>query len=487
MVRHNNPGLMLPGFYFEGRGAKFSENKEDSSKMNTALLGPRSDGKSTAQLREQTHALMKQLFTICLEYYTLGLALRLGPIFWDTIAERWEPLSPLEGRHTEIIATHYLAARRTAIKQGRPSPAGDSLIAMADKLVSLQNKVNTLPPPNDRTLHFQRNALDQVSDQLGTIAVKPRMSAAELAKSIYRLHEEPGPPPADATWPPSHLSAQEKLCVSDARLMSRLVGMTYGKLPSGNMYPDNYANDHSPPLDIKWFLCATALYLQRDDLSNWALFMMPIGFVNWEERQAWYGASGRLSRQYSTIQEFALYAKDQFDTKRRSIAIGFISSWPVEDLGTWESNQAASVVEQREKWLKDCAKFSFLCILDQLSEGVRMTVYDPAHDICGENIPEGMQESPMHILKRRMCAEIHKTLPVKQLFHGGTCCYIKDANGEYPEDLVGSSLRYLRSMLIGHPFLVPRPLNAHIPGVGEPSFTYIRSPEAWFDSGEGLN
>ncbi|KAI0145066.1 hypothetical protein GGR57DRAFT_320481 [Xylariaceae sp. FL1272] len=491
--QRNNQLLLQPGFRFPERAVKLSDNPEENTLLKQALLGPTHESKDASTIRCRTKSLLQELFDLCLDYELLGRALRLDDIFWGTIAERWNTLVHLNGQQTKKIAGQYVEARREAIRQGWTTK--NELTTSVDKFILFQDEVEVLPTVEESSLAVRPTAINQATENLGQLSVqqppdsKPRVNAWQLGLDFFRLHTNPlPPPPIETEWPPTYLSGEELAWVSDTRLESHLSGISYQKLPEGCKFPRHFPSNKSTPLDIKAFLCATALHSKRRDLCSWGLYMKPIAFASDNDAQGWWGPTGRLSREYDTIQQFAAWAKQRMDSRPSTMysAIGLISSWPGENLDEWRSwTQVETLAAKQNLWLEISFKFSFVVVMNKRSDGYRLTVYDPGHELCADHKPQaGQVEPPEWTFKRRMCNEINKILPIKHLFHGGEYCKIKDADGNEGRDLLGSSVRYVASLLRGDPRFAPNPRSSQLLGMEDNPFTEIRAIEDYLNGGE---
>ncbi|RYP19077.1 hypothetical protein DL765_003573 [Monosporascus sp. GIB2] len=369
MVKTNKRAFKQPGFTF-GAGEIF-ESRQTTENVYHAMIGANANN-SDADLttfKQIVSSSVENLFNVGLKQIDVYKATRGGAQFFKMIAEEFDAMAPLEPQDIEEIFRAYIAARERYRASVRDTP----LVALVDRFREAVNGVRSAGPSTSVELVYRPSAADRAQMELLAAFDDLRISEDAPQPSVSSS--------AEAPWPPTYFNLQEKIWLCDSSIRWQLYG-------TGQMQPSD-ASDiptlpdrYSHPIDVKLYLAWLALTNYSPTLSDWGLYMSPIGFLDAEDRKDWYLATGGASRRYSTIEEFITYAKGLFNTR------------PAQN----------------------CERFGVVLVLRKVKEGYWLVFYDPIFT----NLKATGQQ-PTHGLgfKMRAARQIAASFPLVWLFHGG--------------------------------------------------------------------
>ncbi|RYO84193.1 hypothetical protein DL766_008275 [Monosporascus sp. MC13-8B] len=322
MVKANKRAFKQPGFTF-GEGEIF-ESRQTTENVYHAMIGANASNSDVdlATLKQRVGSRVENLFNVALEQIDVYNATRGGAQFFKMIAEEFDALAPLELTEIEEIFSVYIAARERYKGFVGETP----LMALVDRFREAVCAVRSASPSTSVELVYRPSTVDGAQMELLDAFDDLRISEDAPQPSASSSS-------AEAPWPPTYFNLQEKIWLCDSQIRWQLYG-------TGQMQPSD-ASDiptlpdrYSHPIDVKLYLVWLALTNYSPTLSDWGLYMSPIGFLDAEDRKDWYLATGGASRRYSTIGEFITYAKGLFNT--RSVAAGFFTFWTAGDPESFE-------------------------------------------------------------------------------------------------------------------------------------------------------
>ncbi|RYP46445.1 hypothetical protein DL768_007357 [Monosporascus sp. mg162] len=332
MVKANKRAFKQPGFTF-GEGQIF-ESHQTTENVYRAMIGVNASNSDVdlTTLKQRVSSRVENLFDAGLKQIDVYKATRGGAQFFKMIAEEFEAEAPLEPEEIEEIFSVYSAAR----ERYRGSVSNTPLIALVDRFREAVNAVRSAGPSTSVELIYRPSAADKAQMEL--------LDAFDNLQISKDASHPSSSSSAEAPWPPTYFNLHEKIWLCDSRIRWQL----YGK---GQMQPSD-ASDiptlpdrYSHPVDVKLYLAWLALTNYSPTLSDWGLYMSPIGFLDAEDRKDWYLATGGASKRYSTIVEFITYAKGLFNT--RAVVAGFFTFWTAGDPESFEKLYASKGANKR--------------------------------------------------------------------------------------------------------------------------------------------
>ncbi|KAI1412562.1 hypothetical protein F5Y13DRAFT_199796 [Hypoxylon sp. FL1857] len=320
---------LLEGFTFDAV-KEFTQNRDNVLLpfiMNAALITPE-------EARDTIATQINLVFLICVRSEDVYCRLRGNEAFYHLILADWNsmhsaaPFSPL---HIEELINLFVIARRRYL-------ADDTATDVKTKLTSSVD-------------HFVKT-IDEVDS-----AVATRRVAGLKAPNNFK---------STSIWPPAHFSSFAVAIIAESKTRKELFGIDYKNKGAEDDAPQ-FPHDQDLPLDVRKFLCHLSLTETAPD-SKVALFPAPIAFLTNEQRQEWYLPTGHESRFYTTIDEFSVFAREEFSKPGKDLkqhVMGLLTPW------FFEIEAVKPKAAERDEpiptiWKKTCFKAGLMVCLSKL-------------------------------------------------------------------------------------------------------------------------
>lgn len=303
MADYRKPSAVkLPGFAFRP-GPVFSNTLETSYRIYAALLGEDHSNLTLDDARDRACHSLVALFETALQYEGLYRALRGGHDFWQVLTSNVALNYDVTPDEIKLMLVTMTKARTEYSGHAAPSYIND----LVDKFITLEKETNLLGPPHTFTV---------TASPAAVAAHESRQMISGLASDLRNLN-------IVASWPLSYFSTKDLIFLADKNVAAILGGVDSEN--NSTRQPVPAVNSMSLPITLRVNLFYLALMFSQD--KDWALFLTPVGFLDYNLRREWYMLAGRQISVFATALQFLEYAGDAITRRNKTFAVGMHSHW----------------------------------------------------------------------------------------------------------------------------------------------------------------
>ncbi|KAI1390312.1 uncharacterized protein F4822DRAFT_232341 [Hypoxylon trugodes] len=293
---------------------------------------------------------IERLFLTCIQHEDLFRRLCGAKDFYYTIMADWNvehrdaPFSPASIEKAIVL---FINARRQYMGKNPSSQVANAVTTCVD--------------------HFAA-----IIDNVGTTMLFDHVSGLRAPSG----HE------TNDTWPPAHFGPIDLSILGESTIHNQLFGVNH----ENKLNAPRYLSNQDTPTDARMYLSWLALTELKPSNPATSLFMAPVAFVSDKHRREWYKPTGHNSRYYATVDEFCVWARNEFKVKKdgervRQHVMGLLTPWfvDVDEVTTEAQNRdvLALVV-----WQNGCLRAGMVVCLTKLKYlGVhiscRITLFKP--------------------------------------------------------------------------------------------------------------
>lgn len=306
-------GIKQPGFYFPP-GEIFS-----SVTATTAIYSALFQGAhglwATSAVRESAEPRLIQLFEILVQNAAIYDDVGGGLLFWEAVTESWGNTGVvLQVQHVHELATVYAQAREV---YGGPTVNTD-LTNIVDRWNAQAGKVAVLSPTAVREQLLARSNPKSVQ------TVAKELTCFGLDVSSLRETASTANTDDASSWPPLHLDVEDRPFLNNSVIRNTLGGVALlNNASSPAALPAKFCSAISCRLFLVWLVLRSPYSLGID----WALFMVPIAFLDVAARGQWNNVMTASLGAFSTLESFLAYANSAFTSRGKTTVAALLTPW----------------------------------------------------------------------------------------------------------------------------------------------------------------
>ncbi|OIW25926.1 hypothetical protein CONLIGDRAFT_647656 [Coniochaeta ligniaria NRRL 30616] len=351
----------LPGFEFQ-RGPIFSSDMEISLRVYAALIGEDISNLSLQEAIDRAcHSLVK-VFETALQYEDLYRALRGGHDFWRVVTGNTALYYDLAAADMKVMLVAMAKARNMYSGSAVPS----YLNTLVDRFIALEDGTRLMGAPHTFTVVVSSaTAAEQESEQM----------IGGLASNLRGMN-------ILQSWPPSYFTTQDLIFLTDKDVAAVLGGVSTEN--SLTRLPLPPTNSRTLPMTLQVSLCYLAL--THSEKKDWALFLTPVGFLDYNRRREWYALAGRQTKIFATVPHFLAYAADAMFQRNKNFAVGMLAHWllrkrNLQRTTNFDDNDPADLWAGREMMRRYATVVILRRIATPVGKRLHVIWYDPwRHD-----------------------------------------------------------------------------------------------------------